>query len=69
MKKLLMLLIPLALAGCATAPTGTTIPPDVMAACRAEGGCTLFSATKLDEVLREAFELGVLQGQGRKGGL
>ncbi len=60
----------ISLLGACAAPPGHIIPPEVLAACRAEGGCTLYSAERLDEVLQAAYDLGAASvgGQGCKRG-
>lgn len=54
---LLVLLSILALGGCAAQvvapPAGYCISPDVMKQCAVEGGCTLFSRARLEQLVEE----------------
>ena len=57
---LLALLAVLVLGGCAAppapAPAGHCIAPEVMRQCAVEGGCTLFSQARLEQLVEEVAE-------------
>lgn len=56
---LLALLAVLVLGGCAAqvvAPAGHCIAPEVMRQCAVEGGCTLFSHARLEQLVEEVAE-------------
>lgn len=52
-----LLLLALMLSGCAAPqkaePEGVVIPPEVIAQCKAEGGCTLISRKRLEQELEK----------------
>lgn len=57
----LLLLVALALAGCASIPEGVEMDENEAAACKAVG-CTVWTVDELKEALRKAFEAGYRQG-------
>lgn len=56
----LALLLALALAGCASAPTEYTytMSPETFEKCKAQGGCHVVTVPELMDVLEDAYEMG-----------
>lgn len=62
LKKVWAIGLALFMAGCATKPEGVVIPPEVLTACKGEGGCTLISVEAMNVKMEGAFTAGFFAG-------